>query len=146
MQPTSTRAYLENKIMTATTEQLQLMLYEGAVRFATVSRSAMAEKDYERSLVAYERCNDILCELHTGLRPQQDADLAGKMGTLYSFCQRKLNEGQFKHDVRRFDEAITVLKHIRETWLLVMEQIRDQRSTQPIKSHVEEYEPLAVDA
>jgi len=146
MQSTSARAYLENKIMTATTEQLQLMLYEGAIRFATVSRSAMAERDYERSLVAYERCNEILCELHSGLRPDQDSDLANKMGTLYGFCQRKLNEGQFKHDVRLFDEALDVLKHIRETWLLVMEQIREHRTARPAMTKVEEYVPLAVDA
>lgn len=146
MQPTSARAYLENKIMTATTEQLQLMLYEGAIRFATVSRSAMAENDYERSLVAYERCNDILCELHSGLRPDKDADLADKMGTLYSFCQRKLHEGQFKHEVRLFDEAIGVLKHIRETWVLVMEQIRDNQSARPVMAKTEEYAPLAIDA
>ena len=146
MQLTSTRAYLENKVMTATAEQLQLMLYEGAVRFAMQSRSALADGDYERSVVAYERCNDILCELHAGLRPDRDSELVEKMGTLYSFCQRRLHEGQFKHNPRFIDEAITVLQHLRETWLLVMDQIVKERGPRTVAAKMEEYAPLAIDA
>ena len=146
MQTSSARVYLENKVMTATPEQLQLMLYEGAIRFAQQSRTAMSQKDFEQSYIAYERFNDIMCELHSGLRSDRDPSLFEKMGALYTFCQRRMNEGQFHRNTRYFDDALSILQHLRETWLIVMEKIRQERGNHPMAAKMEKYAPLCVDA
>ena len=41
--------YLRTKIFTATPEQLQLMLYDGAIRFSEQARVALQKKDFETS-------------------------------------------------------------------------------------------------
>ena len=128
MQNNAFRAYLENKILTASPEELQLMLYEGAIRFALLARKALEEKEFERAHNAFERVDAILCELHAGLRPEQDADLCDKFASLYNFCLRKLLEANYTHTVEPIDDAMTILHHLRETWVMVLDQIREDRA------------------
>ncbi|UCG17857.1 MAG: flagellar protein FliS, partial [Phycisphaerales bacterium] len=42
-------SYLRNAVMTATPEQLHLMLYDGAIRFTLQARDAIEARDYEGS-------------------------------------------------------------------------------------------------
>ena len=122
------RAYLENKILTATPEQLQLMLYEGAIRFAQLARNALEERDFEKAHNAFERVDAIMCELHTGLRPDQDPELCDKFASLYNFCIRKLLEANYTHTVEPINDAMSILQHLRETWVMVLEKITEDRA------------------
>ena len=48
--PNTPNEYLKTKVMTASPEQLQLMLYDGAIRFCEQARSAIEEKQIEQSV------------------------------------------------------------------------------------------------
>jgi flagellar protein FliS len=129
---------LENKVMTATPEQLQLMLYEAAVRFAQQCAAAVAERDFERAHTAYERCDAVLCELQSGLRPDVHRDVAENLRALYAFCQARMDEGSLRCDAKAIEDAILILRHLRETWILVMEQLaREDRPEAPAPSSEE---------
>jgi len=52
--------YLRAKVFTATPEQLQLMLYDGAIRFSEQARAAMDKKDYEASYNGISRAQKII--------------------------------------------------------------------------------------
>lgn len=147
MQMTSTRTYLENTVMTARPEQLQLMLYEGAIRYAQNLRSALLERDFERAFSSYENVSAVLNELHNGLRPSASPELCEKYSGLYDFCQRRLDDASLKREANLVDDALSILQHLRQTWLLVIEKIRNERTSQ-FPSHAEpaDYVPLAVDA
>ena len=108
MQPmTSTRAYLESTVMTARPEQLQLMLYEGAIRFAQNLRSSLQAADFEGAYNAYERVSAVLNELHNGLRPSANPELCEKFSTLYDFVQRRLDDASLKRESVFVDDAIS---------------------------------------
>ncbi len=144
---TSTRAYLESTVMTARPEQLQLMLYEGAIRFAQNLRSSLKAGDYEGTYNAYERVSAILNELQNGLRPSANAELCEKYSALYDFVQRRLDDASLKRESVLVDDAITILNHLRQTWILVMEKIRNERIGDfPSQAEPADYAPLAVDA
>lgn len=128
MQHQAFRAYLENRILNASAEQLQLMLYEGAMRFTHVARAALVDKNLEKAQDAFERVDRILSELHCGLRPEADADLCEKFAALYNFVQRKLLEANFTHSTAPLDEALTILGHLRETWVIVLERMAQERA------------------
>ena len=49
MNPNAAQNYLRMRVMTATPEQLQMMLYDGAIRFAEQGRAAL-EAPPSRSL------------------------------------------------------------------------------------------------
>ena len=60
--------YLRTKVLTATPEQLQLMLYDGAIRFAEQARLALQKKDFEGSYNGISRAQKIIAELSCALR------------------------------------------------------------------------------
>ena len=54
--------YLRTRIMTATPEELRLMLYDGALKFTTQARAALEEKNYESSYNCLMRAQKIVLE------------------------------------------------------------------------------------
>jgi flagellar secretion chaperone FliS len=116
--------YLRNAVMTAPPEQLQMMLYDGAIRFGRQAREAMQAGDLETSCEKLIRCQQIVLELQNGLRPEVSPDLCAQMGNLYTFIHDRLVEANFARNVVKVDEALQVLEHLRETWQLLLEKLR----------------------
>ena len=48
-QPATINPYLRNQVLTASPEQLRLMLYDGALRFMRAGKVGLAEKNYDIS-------------------------------------------------------------------------------------------------
>lgn len=142
-QPAASQTYLKHKVLTATPEQLQLMLYEGAIRFALLARQEMLARNFEAAQNAFERADAILCELHNGLRPEVDADLCGKYAALYNFCIRRLHEANLHHQPEPLDDAVQILQHLRETWAMVIESIAHERAEQA-QQDSPAHQPVAV--
>lgn len=114
--------YLRTKVMTATPEQLQLMLYDGAIRFAEQGKAALNEKKYDHSHDRLTRAQAIVVELINGLRPDVSPDLCGKLASLYNYAYLRLVEANMSHDVAVLDEALNILRYQRETWMLLIQQ------------------------
>ena len=47
--PQAANNYLRTKVLTATPEQLQMLLFDGAIRFGEQARTALEQKNYEQS-------------------------------------------------------------------------------------------------
>jgi flagellar protein FliS len=115
--------YLRTRVMTATPEQLQMMLFDGAIRFGELARVGLAQKNWEVSYNNISKCQKILSELTAGLRHDVDKELCGKLSALYTFAYKKLIEANIEHKVESLDEALDVLKFQRETWALLMDKL-----------------------
>lgn len=122
--------YLRTRVMTATPEQLQMMLFDGAIRFAEQGRAALAAKNWEQSYASIGRAQKIIAELTSGLRHDVDPDLCGKLAALYNFAYRKLVEANVQHAVEAIDEALDVLKYQRETWALLLDKLGKAKAGQ----------------
>jgi flagellar protein FliS len=120
--------YLRTRVMTATREQLQMMLFDGAVRFASQARAALEKKDFETSYNMLTRTQHIVLELNRTLNHKEDPELCGKLAALYNFTYKKLVLANLTRDVVPLDEALGILNHQRETWALLMEQIAKQKA------------------
>src|SRR3954466_2694382 len=94
MNPNSQAAqnYLRTRVMTATPEQLQMMLYDGALRFAEQAKVALQKKDYEASFNGISRGQRILSELTSTLKHDVAPELCGKLAALYTYVYKKLIE------------------------------------------------------
>ena len=121
--------YLRSAVMTATPEQLQMMLYDGAIRFARQGREALAQRDYETSCEKLIRAQQVVAAMESGLRPDVNPELCAQMASLYGFVYNRLVDANLKHDVTAVDEALRILDHQRETWKLLMDKIRSERPT-----------------
>lgn len=112
--------YLETQVLTASPEQLHLMLYDGAIRFSERGLKALHENKFDEMCGAMERAQRIVLELASGLRHEVEPDLCGKMASLYNFIYRKLVEGNLKRDGSCIEDALKILHYQRETWVLLM--------------------------
>jgi flagellar protein FliS len=116
-------AYLRDAVMTASQEQLQLMLYDGAIRFATQGRAAVVARDYEQAFEKLSRAQKIVLEMERGLRPEVAPELCARMSGLYLFAYRKLVDGCVDHNPAAIDEALDILRYERETWSMLLDKI-----------------------
>ncbi|HUU85843.1 MAG TPA: flagellar export chaperone FliS [Phycisphaerae bacterium] len=128
MATTAPNSYLRDAVMTATPEQLQLMLYDGAIRFASQARDAIVAGDYETSYEKLSRAQAIMIEMESGLRRDVNADLCERMAAIYGFLYRKLVEASVNKDTAAIDDALKVLRMERETWVLLLDKINTARA------------------
>lgn len=115
--------YLRTKVLTATPEQLQLMLYDGAIRFCEQARVGLANKNYEQSYNGLSRATRIINELTSSLRHELAPQLCGKLAALYNFVYLKLIEANVQHEIKSLDEALNILRYQRETWVLLLDKL-----------------------
>ncbi len=123
MNPTAAQSYLRTKVMTATPEQLQMMLYDGALRFGEQARVALLERNFEKSYSMISRVQKILGEMSGALKHDVAPELCGKLASLYNFAYKKLIEANVDHKLESLDEALQVLRFQRETWAMLMDQL-----------------------
>src|SRR3954469_24727190 len=109
--PQAAQNYLKTKVFTATPEQLQLMLYDGAIRFGEQARAALEKRDFEQSFNMISRAQKIITEMNSSLKHKMAPELCGKMAALYNFVYRRLVEANIEHKVESLDEALDILRY-----------------------------------
>lgn len=124
----SANAYLRTRVMTATPEELRLMLLEGAVRFCRQGRDGMASKDWEGSFNGFSKCRAILTELMSSMRPEIDPELCQRLNSLYTYLYVQLVEAAHEKSVPKADKVVELLEYERDTWVLLMDKLRQEKS------------------
>jgi flagellar protein FliS len=142
---TNPSAYLRTKILTARPEELRLMLYEGAVKFCRQARHAMNQRDIEGMYNAITRAQKIVLELSTSLDRRVDADLCDKLAALYNYIYLRLVDANMTREVGPLDEATNLLDFQRETWVMALGKLRDERddAAQPTAQDAPPVAPVA---
>ena len=126
--PQAAAHYLRTKVLTSTPEQLQMMLYDGALRFGEQARIALTAKKYEDSYNLICKVQKILSELSGSLKRDVSPDLCGKLAALYTYAYRQLITANIQHDLAALDDAMKILKYQRETWVMLMEQLAKKKA------------------
>lgn len=120
--------YLRTQVLTASPEQLRLLLLEGAVRFTRQGRDALTSKDYEAIYTGFSKARDIVVELMTAIRPDTEPTLRSNVQGLYAYIFKLLVDASFEKDATKADEAAKLLEYECETWKLAMEKLKSERS------------------
>ncbi len=123
--------YLRNQVLTASQEQLQMMLYDGAIRYARLGRQAILDNDIEQSFNHLTRSQRIVLEMINGLRPEVNPDLCSRMSGLYNFIYRRLVDGSVNRDTKAIDEALDILQYQRETWAMLIKKLNEGNGQAP---------------
>ena len=128
MNPHVAQNYLKTRVMTATPEQLQMMLYDGAIRFAEQARPALLKKDWETTYRTISKAQKIIAEMTSTLKHDTAPDLCGRLASLYNYVYRKLIEASVDHTIESLDEALRILRYQRETWAMLMDHLGKQKA------------------
>lgn len=126
----ATNAYLKTRVMTATPEELRLMLLDGAVKFGKQGREGVATKNFEQAFTGLSSCREIILELLTSIRPEPNPELAANVRALYTFIYTQLVEGGHEKDLAKLDKAIELIEFERETWVMLMDKLAQERQQQ----------------
>ncbi|MEM1356184.1 MAG: flagellar export chaperone FliS [Planctomycetota bacterium] len=121
-QPATINPYLRNQVLSASPEQLRLMLYDGALRFMRAGKLGLAEQNFDTSYTNLSKAQKIIIELSNSLKPQIMPDLCEKLSALYTYIYRLLIDANMQRTTQPVDEAITLLEFERETWVMMMEK------------------------
>ena len=128
MNPQAAQTYLKTKVLTATPEQLQMMLFDAAIRSCEQARVALQAKDYEKSFQALSKAQAIVNQLLCALKSDVAPDLCKKLRSLYTFAYRRLVDANLNHRIEPLEEAMNVLKYQRETWAMLMQQLAQKKA------------------
>ena len=121
-------AYLRTRVMTASPEELRLMLLDGAIKFAQQGREGLAAKNYEMSFNGIDRCRNIILELIVTVREDVAPELAKNVKSLYTFFYNELTNASLEKSVAKIDKVIELLNFERETWVMLMDQLTKERA------------------
>ena len=115
----------ENAINTSTPEELTLMLYDGAVRFANQAIIEIEKKDYMGANNAIQKTKNIIREFQLTLNMKYD--ISNELYAAYDYMHRRLTEANMKKDIEILNEILEYLKLFRDTWKEAMRIARASR-------------------
>src|SRR3954471_11616394 len=109
------QAYREASVMTASPEQLVVMLYDGAGRFLRQAQAAMGEGAWQHAGERLSRAEAIIDELLATL--DMDAgEIAERLQAIYFFCKSRLIEARIDRDPVRVEQVARLIAELREAW------------------------------
>ncbi|HEU4975147.1 MAG TPA: flagellar export chaperone FliS [Baekduia sp.] len=117
----SPQAYRDSAVLTATPEQLVVMLYDGAVRFLRQAEVAMGEGAWLHSYEKLGRGEAIIDELLATLN-MDTGEIAERLQAIYIFCKRTLIEARIEREPQKVAHVVALLTNLREAWARLAEQ------------------------
>ncbi|MEM1071277.1 MAG: flagellar export chaperone FliS [Planctomycetota bacterium] len=129
----NTNAYLRTQVLSASAEELRMMLIDGAIKFTRQGRDGIASGNHEGSYEGFSQARAILSELMTSMRTEVAPELCERVRSLYSYMYNQLVSASMDRDQAKADEVLELLGYERETWQLLMESLKSQPS-QPASS------------
>lgn len=118
------QAYQQNSVMTASPQELTLMLYNGCLKFMKLSKRAMEDKKYEDKNTNMIKAQAIIQELRYTLDPA--IELSAGLSQLYDYIYGRLVEANMKNDLMILEEVENLVKELRDTWKLAMDQLKNK--------------------
>jgi flagellar protein FliS len=114
--------YLNDQVLTAPPQKLQLMLIDGAIRFGLQARALWDEGRSADACEALIRSQEIVVELLTAAR-QSGGELGRRASLEYLFVFQRLVASSLRMGGQPLADALRVLAEERETWRMVCEKL-----------------------
>ena len=109
------QAYREASVMTASPEQLVVMLYDGAGRFLRQAEGSMLEGSWLQAGEKLSRAEAIIDELLATL-DMNAGEIAERLQAIYIFCKTRLIEARIERDPIRIEQVARLLAELRSAW------------------------------
>ena len=111
-------AYQRNAIMTATSAELTLMLYEGAIKFCNIAIVAIKKKDFEKANANIKKAQAIINELRVTL--DHKYSVWEDFERVYDYIARRLLDANLQKDIEIIEDALKYIREMRDAWKEVM--------------------------
>lgn len=116
---TQTQAYQQSSVLTASPEQLVVMLYDGALRFLRQAEASMGEGAFTHASERMGRAEAIIDELLATLN-MEAGELSTRLQAIYVFCKRCLIEARVEKSPAKITHVIRLLADLRDAWAQIV--------------------------
>lgn len=117
------RQYMVNRVETATPLMLIIMLYDEAIKMCSLARTDMG-KDKQSVHNKLIKAQKIITELTVSLNMESGGEIAENLKSLYVYLHMRLVEANIENNGDKVDEAMRILKELREAWNIVNQESR----------------------
>ncbi|MCK8824185.1 flagellar export chaperone FliS [Fuchsiella alkaliacetigena] len=129
--------YKNAQYETASQEQLVIMLYKGAVKFANQAKKGLEDEDYTLTNNKLQRAQAIIRHLQTTLDHEQGGEIADNLDSLYDYMNRRLIQANIRKDTEIVDEVIDLLADLQEAWEAAFKKVKGQKMSASGEINVE---------
>lgn len=116
--PNAYAQYNNSKILTASPEELTLMLYDGAIKFCNIAMVAVEQKDIEKAHINIVKAQKIVDYFRQTL--DMKYEVSKDFERVYTYLEQRLVEANIKKDKEILEEVTAHLRSMRDTWKEVM--------------------------
>ena len=114
--------YKQNSVNMASSQQLLLMLLDGAVKYTKIARLAILNKDIPRAHKELVRVQDIFLELMITM--DKNTGYMEDLYNIYDFIKNELAKANIKKDITIIDNTLPLIEEIRDMWYEVDKKIK----------------------
>lgn len=116
MMPNPYQQYQRTQVQTASTGEIVVLLYDGAIRFLNRAQIGIEEGRMDSATADLIRGQEIVLELMAGLNFDKGGTLAVHLRDLYLFMYDTLVQANIKKDTARIQTVINLLDEVRGAW------------------------------
>lgn len=127
--------YKQNSVLTASPEELTLMLYDGCLKFMRQGKLFIEENNIEGAHNSINKAQAIIEELNVTLN--MDISISENLRLLYQFMLQQLIEANIKKEISYIDSVYPMVEELRDTWKEAMRRAKIEKKTGKKFSEVE---------
>lgn len=131
MNPSQT--YLVAQVQSATPGGLIVLLYDGLLRFMQQAEEHLQDKSNPSHIrlaaASIQRATDILAELASALRKEQNPELGTNLSGLYAFFTTELSRSLHARDHTIITPLLPLVLQLRDAWADAETQLSNQAAT-----------------
>lgn len=113
--------YQRNQVLTAKSEELTLLLYNGAIKFVKQAKLAIENKDLAKAHTFIMRTQDIITELMVTLN--RNYEMSDSLYSLYDYMKQRLIEANMTKDIEILKDIEGMAQELKTTWNQAMKSI-----------------------
>ena len=112
-------SYQQQALAGATGVELIVVLYDRLIRFLYRAMQCVEESDVHGRRVAVKKVLDVLMYLQARLRPDLGGAVAASLADFYSTMFTMTLEASHFESKEQFEEVISLVRNVREAWVVV---------------------------
>jgi len=118
--------YKQTSILSASREQILLMLYEGAIKFTKLAIQAAEQKKIADRGTNIIRAYDIILELQVSLDHKVGGEIAAQLDQLYSYILDQYTKANISGEVEPLKNSVKVLENLFDGWKVAVEKYKKE--------------------
>ena len=118
--------YKQTSVLSASREQILLMLYEGAIKFTKLAIQAIEQNKIADKGQNIIRAFDIIVELNATLDHKVGGELAQQLEQLYMFMMDQYTKANLKNDIDALRANLKILANLHDGWKQAVEKIKKE--------------------